>query len=33
MLADAVLAVRRAEADRVRDRGPEDDRQAFRWVY
>ena len=33
MLADAVLAVRRAEADRVRDAAPEDVVSAFRWVY
>jgi glutamine synthetase len=33
MLADAVLAVRRAEADRVRDLPPEDVVSAFRWVY
>jgi glutamine synthetase len=33
MLADAVLAVRRAEADRVRDLPPEDVVSAFRWVF
>ena len=33
MLADAVLAVRRAEADRVRDLSPEDVVSAFRWVF
>ncbi|HEY7272415.1 MAG TPA: glutamine synthetase family protein [Actinoplanes sp.] len=33
MLADAVLAVRRAEADRVRDAVPEEIVRAFRWVY
>ena len=33
MLADAVLAVRRAEADRVRDATPEGIVRAFRWVY
>jgi glutamine synthetase len=33
MLADAVLAVRRAEADRFRDAGPEDVVAAVRWVY
>ena len=33
MLADAVLAVRRAEADRVRDAAPEEMVRAYRWVY
>jgi glutamine synthetase len=33
MLADAVLAVRRAEADRVRDAAPEEIVRAYRWVY
>jgi glutamine synthetase len=33
MLADAVVAVRRAEAARVRDAGPEQVAAAFRWLY
>jgi glutamine synthetase len=33
MLADAVLAVRRAEADRARDAAPEEVVSAYRWVY
>ena len=33
MLMDAVLAVRRAEADRFRDTSPEDVVAALRWVY
>ena len=33
MLMDAVLAVRRAEADRFRDTPPEDVVAALRWVY
>ena len=33
MLTDAVLAVRRAEADRFRDSSPEDAVAALRWVY
>jgi glutamine synthetase len=32
-LTDAVLAVRRAEADRFRDAAPEDVVAALRWVY
>jgi glutamine synthetase len=33
MLTDAVLAVRRAEAERFRDASPEDAVAALRWVY
>jgi glutamine synthetase len=33
LLTDAVLAVRRAEADRFRDASPEDVVAALRWVY
>jgi glutamine synthetase len=33
MLTDAVLAVRRAEAERFRDATPEEVVTALRWVY
>jgi glutamine synthetase len=33
MLADAVIAVRQAEADRFRDAAPEEVAAVLRWVY